>query len=96
MEPDKRRHEMTMQLGAIAITLLSLLITFFAFGRKIGETFSAKFRYWLKSTLVLAPILFAWFSYCDVAAMSPLGALISVCLAGVFTFGRAYFVAMLT
>jgi hypothetical protein len=66
---------MKMELGAIVITLLSLLFTFLVFERNDKEKFSEKLLYWLKSTLVLAPILFAWFSYCDAAALSPVGAL---------------------
>jgi hypothetical protein len=86
---------MNMGLGAIIITLISLLFTFFVFGRNVKDTFNEKFFYWLNSTLVLAPLLFAWFSYCDAAALSPVGALISICLAAAFTLGRAYLIAML-
>lgn len=86
---------MTMEIGAVVISLAVLLITFLLFGRNLEDSFRAKFLYWLKSTMVMAPLLFAWFAYNEPAALSVIGALVSVGLAAAFTFGRSYLLAML-
>lgn len=86
---------MTMEVGTVIIALAVLLITFFLFGRNLEDSFRAKFLYWLKSTMVMAPLLFAWFAYNEPAALSTIGALVSVGLAAAFTFGRSYLLAML-
>ncbi len=43
----------------------------------------------------MAPLLFAWFAYNEPAALSAVGALVSLGLAAVFTLGRSYLLAML-
>lgn len=86
---------MNMEFGAIVIALAVLLVTFLLFGKDLKDSFRARFLYWLKSTMVMAPLLFAWFVYNEPAALSLIGALVSVGLAAAFTLGRSYFLAML-
>lgn len=43
----------------------------------------------------MAPLLFAWFAYNEPAALSAVGALVSLGLAAVLTLGRSYLLAML-
>lgn len=86
---------MTMEIGVVIIALAVLLITFLLFGRNLEDSFRAKFLYWLKSTVVMTPLLFAWFAYNEPAAFSAIGALVSFSLAAALTFGRSYLLAML-
>ncbi|WP_174981074.1 hypothetical protein [Burkholderia lata] len=86
---------MMLEIGAIIISIAALLVTFLLFGRGLEDSFGAKFLYWLKSTMMMAPLLFAWFAYNEPTALSAIGALVSVGLAAAFTFGRSYFLAML-
>ena len=86
---------MRIGIGAVVIILASSLATFIFFGRGIDDSRKAAFFYWLKSTLFLAPLLFVWFGYNDSAAFGLVGALSSIVLAGAFTFGRTYLLAML-
>ncbi|MBU9688643.1 hypothetical protein KTF23_02105 [Burkholderia multivorans] len=86
---------MTMEVGAVVIVVAVLFITFILFGRDLEDSFRAKFLFWLKSTMVMAPLLFAWFAYNEPAALSTTGALVSVGLSAAFTFGRSYLLAML-
>ncbi|WP_155420114.1 hypothetical protein [Burkholderia cepacia] len=86
---------MMMEFGAVIISLGVLLITFLLFGRNLEDSFMARLLYWLKSTMVMAPILFAWFAYNEPAAFSMIGVLVSFGLAAAFTFGRSYLLAML-
>lgn len=86
---------MMMEIGAIAIALGVLLITFLLFGRNMEDSFRAKFLYWMKSTTTMAPLLFAWFAYNEPAALGLVGALASTGLAAAFTLGRSYLLAML-
>ncbi|WP_127837758.1 hypothetical protein [Burkholderia gladioli] len=86
---------MMMEVGAAIIYLFSLLITFILFERNLEDSFKAKFLCWIKSTIVMAPLLFAWFAYNEPAALSAVGALVSLGLAAVFTLGRSYLLAML-
>jgi len=84
-----------MEVGSLVIVFVVLFITFIIFGRNLEDSFRARFLYWLKSTMVMAPLLFAWFAYNEPAAFSAIGALVSVGLAATFTFGRSCFLAML-
>ncbi|MCX5543530.1 hypothetical protein M3A49_29270 [Paraburkholderia sp. CNPSo 3076] len=86
---------MNMEIGAFVIALAVLLVTFLLFGRNLEDSFRAKFLYWLKSTMTMAPLLFAWFSYNEPTAFGGIGALVSIGLAAAFPFGRSYLVAML-
>jgi len=86
---------MRMEIGAVVIVLAVLLITFHLFGRNLADSFRATFLYWLKTTMMMAPLLFAWFAYNEPAALSLLGALVSIGLAAAFTLGRSYLLAML-
>ncbi|WP_153076912.1 hypothetical protein [Paraburkholderia bonniea] len=86
---------MKMEIGVIAIAIIVLLVTFFVFGRNVKNTFEAEFFYWLKSTLVMAPLLFGWIVYNEPAILNLTGILISVGLAAAFTLGRSYLIAML-
>jgi hypothetical protein len=86
---------MKLQIGTVGIALAVLLITFVLFGRNLGSSFRVKFLYWMKTTLMMAPLLFAWFAYNEPAALSWVGALVSIGLAVVFTLGRSYLVALL-
>jgi hypothetical protein len=86
---------MKLEIGAVVIALAVLLITFLMFGRSLEDSFRARFLYWLKSTTTMAPLLFAWFAYNEPAALSWIGALVSIGLAAIFTFGRSYLIALL-
>lgn len=86
---------MRVEVGVIVISLAVLLITFLLFGKNVGNAFGAQFLYWMKSTTILAPILFAWIAYNEPAAFSLIGGLMSVGLAAAFALGRSYLVAML-
>lgn len=86
---------MRIGFGAVIIILASSLVTFLIFGKGIDDSPKSAFFYWLKSTLFLATLLFVWFGYNDSAAFGFVGALASIVLAGLFTFGRAYLLAML-
>lgn len=92
---DQEAEKMMMEIGAVIIALAVLLFTFLLFGINLEDSFRAKFLYWLKSTAVMAPLLFAWFAYNEPAALSAIGALVSIGLAGAFTFGRSYLLAIL-
>lgn len=91
----KRGEEVAMEFGVLIISFVVLIITFFIFGRNLGNTFGARFLYWLQSTMVLAPLLFAWFVYIEPAALSTIGASMSVGLAAAFAVGRSCFLTML-
>ncbi|TDY37044.1 hypothetical protein BX592_1463 [Paraburkholderia rhizosphaerae] len=86
---------MIMEIGAVAIALVVLLITFLLFGRDVENSFKAKFLYWLKSTMKMAPSLSAWFAYNDQVAFGLMGTVVSIGLAAVLTLGRSYLLAML-
>lgn len=86
---------MKLEIGTVVIVIVVFLITFFVFERKKKETVKGRFIYWLMSTIVMAPLLFVWFVYNEPAALSPMGGLISIGLAGIFSFGRSYLIAML-
>ncbi|MGU7784735.1 hypothetical protein [Burkholderia sp. PU8-34] len=86
---------MRVEIGAIVIALSVLTITFLLFGRSVGDSFRAKFFYWLKSTMTMAPLLFAWFAYNEPPAFGMIGALVSIGLAAILTLGRSYLLAML-
>ncbi|MGN6316326.1 hypothetical protein [Trinickia sp.] len=67
---------MSMEIGTVAIALAVPLITFLLFGKNVGNSFGAKFLYWLKSTMTMALLLFAWFAYNEsiyCAARIPIG-----------------------
>lgn len=81
--------------GVVTIALGSLLATFFLFGRSLSNSFKSKFFYWLKSMLLMALLLFAWFAYNEPASVGTIGVLMSVGLAAVFTLGRSCLVALL-
>lgn len=88
-------EQLKVEIGAVVIALAILLVTFLLFGRNLGQSFKAKFRYWLVSTLMMAPVLFAWFVYNEPAALSLVGAVVSIGLAAAFALGRSYLIAML-
>lgn len=86
---------MKIGFGAVMIVFVSSFVTFMLFGKGIDGSRKAAFFYWLKSTLFLASLLFIWLIYNDSAAFGLVGALVSIVLSGLFTFGRAYLLAML-
>ncbi|SPA03179.1 conserved membrane hypothetical protein [Cupriavidus taiwanensis] len=54
---------MSLGAGIILICIVALLSTWFAFGRKIENNRSAKFIYWLKSTITMGALLSTWVIY---------------------------------
>lgn len=88
-------EQLKVQIGAIVIALAVLLVTFLLFGKNLGQSFKSKFRYWLVSTLMMAPVLFSWFVCNEPATFSLLGVAVSIGVAAVFALGRSYLIAML-
>jgi hypothetical protein len=86
---------MRTEIGTVVIALAIPSITFLLFGRNLEDSFKAKFMYWLKSTMTMAPLLLAWLTYNEPAARGLVGALVSIGLAAAFTLGRSYLLAML-
>jgi hypothetical protein len=86
---------MKLEVGTVTIALAVLLITFVLFGGNLPSSFRAELLYGMKTTVMMAPLLFVWFAYNEPAALSWAGALVSVCVAVIFTLGRSYLVALL-
>ncbi|MCA1323683.1 hypothetical protein [Herbaspirillum sp. alder98] len=83
------RCEMSLGFGIVAISLLSVFVTYGLFGRKVENSFRSKFFYWLKSTILLAVLLFFWFGHKEPGGFSWLGVLMSFGLSGLFNLCRS-------
>lgn len=80
---------MSLGFGIVAILLISLLVTYLLFGRKVENSFRSKFFYWLKSTILVAVFLFLWFWYKESDGFSWFGVLMSLGLSGLFNLCRS-------
>lgn len=76
-------------LGAYYISILSLGLTWFLFGRKEIKGFFGKFIYWLKSSLVSGLLVFIWLCVRWPGVSKWPLALLSLGLAGFITLCRS-------
>ncbi len=85
---------MTLGGGIVVISLASLVITWFLFGRGDLKLRRARIFYWLKSTLFLGMALTAWLAYNEPALSFLLCAAIGFVFSALLNLLRSQWVFM--
>lgn len=83
---------MNLQVGMIVLTALSMLLTWFIFGRKVNNGKKGAFIYWLKSMAITSGVLLGWLLYNDPSIGFGAALIISVLISVVVNLSRSQWV----
>ncbi|MEN4921822.1 hypothetical protein ABE485_24370 [Achromobacter spanius] len=76
-------------VGILILCLVTMIVTWFAFGQREHVGFWSKFRYWLKSTLVTASALVVWLCWREPGVPVLFNALFSIAFGGLMNLCRS-------
>ncbi|MCA7086483.1 hypothetical protein K7G19_23080 [Cupriavidus sp. DB3] len=54
---------MDIGIGVVLICVASMFITWLVFGKNLTDTRTTKFLYWIKSSVFMGVLVFAWMAY---------------------------------
>ncbi|WP_422650513.1 hypothetical protein [Cupriavidus sp. H18C1] len=86
---------MSLEIGVVLICIVSMFVTWFAFGRELMDKKSARFLYWLKSSLFMGACISAWIFYKEPGISFVHAIVIAMALAGFVNLIRSQWIFLL-
>ncbi|MBB2919325.1 hypothetical protein [Cupriavidus alkaliphilus] len=86
---------MSLEVGTIILTAISLILTRLIFGKKINGSGKERFLYWFKSTLITGGVLLAWLLYKEPSIGFWAAITIAVSISAVVNFVRSQWVFLI-